>query len=268
MPVRSFFVFCLFFYGGFAFAGTYQEYQEAIKTQEYKDNRKKAEQEFGSQGGIRLDGSGSTVHTNSQYYKDKVKRLGEEIELLDSQLAVKEAKLNWLKTHCHPNKEEDCGTAAIEDAIQELKAKRGDLVAEKARAEHNQSTTAQLEKTTQETQKAIADAQESAKKKAEKQKMLLYLTAGINAATGAYLLKEKCNPSAHIYYGCVLGPIALAQAGLTMKKAGEVGKVGEQFSGAMDFGGFNPPGCDQYSSLCDVDLPTDGGSLIIYRFLP
>ena len=64
-------------------------------------------------------------------------------------------------------------------------------MAEKARAEHNQSTTAQFEKTTQETKKAIEDAQESAKKKAKKQQKLLYLTAGINAAAGAYLLKNK-----------------------------------------------------------------------------
>ena len=80
MPARSFFIFCLFFYGSFSLATTDQEYREAIKTPEYKDNRKTAEQKFGSQGGIHLDGSGRTVHTNSQYYKDKAKKLGEDIE--------------------------------------------------------------------------------------------------------------------------------------------------------------------------------------------
>ena len=120
----------------------------------------------------------------------------------------------------------------------------------------------------------------SARKKAGSQKKLLMLTAAVSAGAGIYLLATQCNPSPApvicsspvgpggpgpgemaatagtppctgsptpgVIFGCILGPLALAQAVINYKQAKDMGKLEDQLAA-------KPPDGD-----VDVPIPTDG----------
>ena len=110
----------------------------------------------------------------------------------------------------------------------------------KAEAEKAQETTSNNQVKTE-----AEKAHESVLKKTKKQKRLQRLASIISAGVGVYMLKKQCSPKATppVMIGCILGPLALAQAIISYKKANELGKVVKQFSGSSP----EEPGSDTLS---------------------
>ena len=219
---------------------------------------------------------------------NKVQRLQEDIEALDSQLTAKEARLNWLKNHCRPNKIEDCSTTAVEEAIRDLKQHRADLVAEKARVESSvASSSTDGEKNPSTAINTKNTANESAIQKAKKQRKRLILAAFVSGGAGLFLLKTKCNPTPYpnfqppdpggvhpplqvtgfvkwlgvkakiiggppnTTFGCVLGPLAIGAAAMLVKRSMEMKKTIAQLSGGDGNGG----GSVDPEPISDIEVP-------------
>ena len=184
------------------------------------------ENEFGARGGRDLDGVGKQVITDSGHYDREAKRLGNQIKGLDSKIE----SLNQDLANCNRNPTSDargdCGH--IQEQINNKRQQRDHAKREKTRAEKNRDSLAEYDDALAQTEAAQRDASASAKKKVEKQKKFMYLAAGISGAAGAYYFK-KCYASTPPNYGfCVMGGLAVANAGINVKKAGDLGTTAGQ----------------------------------------
>ena len=214
--------------------------------------RREAEGEFGALGGRDLDGGPGGVITDPGHYDAKADRLGNEITGLDSNIAGWERDLRTCSSDCD----------SIRQNLRAARTDRANKQAEKTKAEQNRDSLRDAAGALQETTAAQRNAATSAKKKVEKQKKFLYLAGGVSAAAGAYFFKKcyTCSPSCTPF--CVMGGLALANAGINVKKAGELGKTAGQL-GSVGQGicSSMPHLCTPGNGLCnshpDQCLPSD-----------
>lgn len=244
MVIRAFFVFFFFSSGPPAMGETGQG------PDQQQENRARAEDHYGHRGGVHLDVRGKSPITDPDYYKEKGERLEGEIKQLEQNIASKEARVANLRRTCYSNDAVDCASliSGLEKEIAELKKEKAEKTAELQRARHNQATTERTAEATTHAKKVQAEAEASAKKRANSQKNLLYVTSAISAGTGAYLLKKGCNGMSN--WGCVPGGLALAQAGMNLMRGNEMGGTEGDFS--VDFCQTNPNLCDNPGSICET----------------
>ena len=224
--------------------------------------------------GTTLDGSGGNVNTSSSYYQEKTNRLKREIADLNSQISAKQTQLEDLRRTCNPGSKNGCDFQIInlQNQISQLRVTLQQKTAEKTQAEENYATTSEYERTAREAEEASQDATIAAKKKVEKQKKLLQVTALVNGGAAAYLFKKcyACSPSPCMNF-CYMGYAAVAQAGKDMLIAGKLGGIADQLSGVNGIPGnvcqmfpnvcnptpnvcqTNPSACGPPTDLCQID---------------
>ena len=195
-----------------------------------------------------LDGSGGNVNINSSHYQEQINRLNREIADLNSQISAKQTELENLRRTCNPGSKNGCDfqIISLENMISQLQATLQQKTAEKTRAEENHATTSEYEQALREAE-ASRDATIAAKKKVEKQKKLLKLTALVNTGASAYLFKKcyACSPNCTNF--CIMGYAASAQALATNVIANKLGGVANKLAGV---GGIPGNVCQMFPSVC------------------
>lgn len=213
--------------------------------------------------------SPQTFGKTSADYEKEMEILKTEVEKLKEGIEKQKGLVKELEFYCTDPSHSCAQALADERAIlKDLEKKLEDKNEALAQAE-----TGRAESFKQES------ANESARKKAKKQKKLLMLSAAVSAGMGGYLLVKHCKPSAvpPNKMGCIMGPLALAQALVSYKSAKDMGKVEDQFAalapgetpfgensnngGSGGNGGPNEEGgeddppilCGEESLLCDAN---------------
>ena len=179
-------------------------------------------------------------------YDEKIKTVEKEIEDLKEKIKKQKDHIGELEFYC---------TNPLHPCAQDLANEKALLTEMENQLAAKEQYMAQL-KGEKETQIAQAKADESARKKAKKQKQLLMLSTLASAGMGAYLLYKCKKSKGKDKASCIMGALALGQALISYKSAKDMGKTESQFASkdpGDDTSGPVIDLCDNEYIICDAD---------------
>lgn len=177
----------------------------------------------------------SIIDEVANKYDEKIKTAEEEIEDLKEKIKKQKSHIGELEFYC---------TDPLHSCAQDLANERALLAEMENQLAAKEQYIAQLQGE-KETQIAQARADESARKKAKRQKQLLMLSTLASAGMGAYLLYKCKKSKGQDKASCIMGALALGQALISYKSKKDMGETENQFAS-------QDPGDDNSGPVVDL----------------